>query len=70
MEKNLYSLKFIAFLIAIPIFVIAGAIYRERRGKELNKTEKDNIFNKAYAAAVVVIIIIFAVRFSLNNRPW
>jgi hypothetical protein len=62
--------KLIALLIAIPIFVIGGAVYRERRGKELSNAEGNDIFNKAYAAAVVVIIFIFGVLFYVNNQPW
>jgi cell division protein FtsL len=57
-------------LIAIPISVIGGGIYRAKRGKELNKAEWNNIFEKALAAAFVAIILIFAFLIYFNNRPW
>ena len=72
MENNLneHDFKLIVLFIAMPIFVIAGVIYRERRGKELSNAEKDNIFDIAYAAAIVVFIFVFAAFFYFNNRPW
>jgi amino acid transporter len=64
------SFKLIAFLIAIPIIVIGGAVYRERRGKELSKAEWGDVVNKANLAAIIVIMFILAIFFYINNRPW
>ena len=60
----------LTLLIATPIFVIGGCIYRARRGKELNKAEWNDIFEIAYVAAFVLIILIFAFLIYFNNRPW
>ncbi len=61
MSGNIY--KAIVVPAAIIIYVIVGAIYREKRGHELTQAEKNNIFNKSYAAIIIAIIIIFAVLF-------
>ena len=68
MSGNIYKLLAVPF--TIVVFVIAGAIYRERRGKELTDAEINHIFKKSYAAVIATIIIILIVLFYLNNRPW